>query len=151
VYEITEAVSNDIADIAFQIEHRTLPGLGQFQSVRNPMMRKKFILTAVVAILVGSISACAGEEKEVTITGDGVCAKCTLKEAKSCQNVLLVNEPGRVVKYYLAKNRLANQYHQESGICEASKEAPVKTTAQGQLKEENGKRVLVATKIQAAK
>jgi hypothetical protein len=115
------------------------------------MMRKQLILAVVVAILAGPISAPAEEEKDVTITGDGVCAKCTLKEAKSCQNVLLVNESGRVVKYYLAENTLANQYHEESGICEASKEAPVKTTAQGRLKEENGKRVLVATKIQAAK
>jgi hypothetical protein len=86
----------------------------------------------------------------VTITSDGICAKCTLKEAPSRQNVLVVREGGEEVKYYLAKNKIANDFHHDSGICPATKDAPIRTTAIGTVKEQGGKKVLTATKIEMA-
>ena len=44
---------------------------------------------------------------EVTLSGEMVCAKCTLHEAKKCQNVLKVTEGGKETKYYLAQNEIA--------------------------------------------
>jgi hypothetical protein len=34
----------------------------------------------------------------VTITGEGIRAKCTLKEVPSCRNVLVVREPANEVQ-----------------------------------------------------
>jgi hypothetical protein len=114
------------------------------------MMRTVFSVFAMTALLFGISRAQADDGTPMTITGDGVCAKCMLKEAKACQNVVLVQEAGKVVKYYLAKNRVAAEYHEDSGICSATKAQPVKTTAVGTVKEEGGKKVLTATKIEAA-
>ncbi len=114
-------------------------------------MRIGFSVVAVTALLIVISWAQADDGTPVTITGDGVCANCTLKEAKVCQNVVLVQEAGKVVKYYLAKNRVAAEYHEDSGICSATKAQPVTTTVVGTVKEEGGKTVLNATKIDVAR
>jgi len=117
-------------------------------------MRKSSLVPALVArtlALVLALAPARGDDvKPVTMTGDGVCAKCTLKEAKSCQNVLVVREGGKEVKYYLAKNKVANDFHHDSGICSATKDVPIRTTAIGTVKEQGGKKVLTATKIKLA-
>jgi hypothetical protein len=117
-------------------------------------MRESSLKPALFALALSFLLALAArgdDVKPVTITGDGVCAKCTLKEAKSCQNVLVVREGTKEVKYYLAKNKLANDFHHASEICSATKDAPIRTTATGTVKELDGKKVLTATKIELAK
>jgi hypothetical protein len=58
----------------------------------------------------------------------------------------VVREGGKEVKYYLAKNKVANDFHHDSGICSATKDASIWTTAIGMVKEQGGKKVLTATK-----
>ncbi len=114
-------------------------------------MRKLYPLLGVAALLTAfSLVARAEDKKEVTITGDGVCAKCALKEEKSCQNVVIVKESGKEVKYYLAANPVSKKYHGSSGICTATTDAPVKTKATGTVEEKDGKKVFTATKIDKA-
>ena len=84
--------------------------------------------------------------KEVTITGEGKCAKCALKETDKCQNVIEAKEGGKTVKYYLADNKISKDFHKEN-LCKDSK----KVTATGTVKEEDGKKVLTASKLELAK
>ena len=105
-------------------------------------MRKLFVL--VLATVFASSLAIAAEVK--TITGEGKCAKCALKETPSCQNVIEVEEGGATVKYYLAKNKASNDFHKSGGICTAT----VKTTATGEVTEKDGKKTLTATEVKKA-
>jgi hypothetical protein len=110
-------------------------------------MRKLLWLLAVGAV----ISGVALAAEEVTITGDAVCAKCALKETPKCQNTITVTEGGKKTTYYLARNKASNLAHQELGICQAKKDAPVKVTATGTVTEEKGKKILTAVKVESAK
>ncbi|MHC5539309.1 DUF6370 family protein [Singulisphaera rosea] len=111
-------------------------------------MSKLFPLLAVSVLFSGLSLALAAEEK--TITGDGVCAKCALKETKTCQNTVTAEEDGKKVTYYITHDAVSKAVHQSLGICGAKKDAPVKLKVTGTVKEEDGKKVITATKIEAA-
>ena len=83
----------------------------------------------------------AKDSKVVTITGEGKCAKCALKEGDKCQNVVQAKEDGKTVTYYMAKNDIADKFHKN--ICQGTK----KITAKGTVKEVNGKKELTATEL----
>lgn len=106
-------------------------------------MKKLSLLTAVAALLL-AIPAFAAD-KEVTVTGEGKCAKCSLKEASKCQNVIQAQENGKTVTYYLAQNDTSKDFHEN--LCKESH----KVTATGTVKEEDGKKVLTVSKIEMAK
>ena len=109
---------------------------------------KKLLITilAVVMTFMLASSVFAGEKgKEVTITGEGMCAKCALHETKKCQNVIQVEKDGKTVTYYLTRNAVSKDFH--DNICKENK----KVTATGTVKEENGKMVMTPTKIALAK
>ena len=57
-------------------------------------MRKLLMLAAVGVLFSGVSALMAADDKKVTVTGDGMCAKCALKETKTCQNVV-IEEQGR--------------------------------------------------------
>jgi hypothetical protein len=109
-------------------------------------MRKLFPLLAV-ALISGLTLAVAAEVK--TITGDAVCAKCALKEQPKCQNVVMVDETGKKINYYL-EGPASKKAHQALGICTASKDAPVKVKATGDVTEKDGKKVMQVTNIEKA-
>src|ERR1051325_1099826 len=106
-------------------------------------MKKLSLLTVVAGLLIATPLFAA--EKEVTITGEGKCAKCALKETDKCQNVIQAQENGKTVTYYLADNDTSKNFHEN--ICKESE----KVTATGTVKEENGKKILTVSKIEAAK
>ncbi|HWD93645.1 MAG TPA: DUF6370 family protein [Verrucomicrobiae bacterium] len=105
-------------------------------------MKKISSLIAVIAML--AIPALAAD-KEVTITGEGMCAKCALHETSTCQNAIQTEENGKKVTYYLAQNSTSKDFH--DNVCKKSE----KVTATGVVTEENGKKVLTVSKIEAAK
>jgi hypothetical protein len=109
-------------------------------------MKLRIAGLAAIAALCLAVTAARAEDKEVTVTGMGKCAKCSLKEADKCQNVIEAKgEDGKKVKYYVAKNEVADNFH--DNICKESK----KVTATGTVKEEDGKKILTVTKIELAK
>ena len=109
-------------------------------------MKKKIAGLAAIAVLAVAFATTArAEDKEVTITGMGKCAKCQLKQADKCQNVIETKEHGKKVTYWVAKNETADNFHEN--ICKA----PKKVTATGTVKEEDGKKVLTASKMELAK
>jgi len=101
-------------------------------------MRKLFPLLSV-AVVSSLTLVWAAEEK--TVTGEGQCAKCSLKETKACQNAIVTEEGGKKVTYYLAKNAISKAFHKN--VCQDVK----KVKATGEVKEEAGKMVLTPTAI----
>jgi hypothetical protein len=59
--------------------------------------------------------------------------------------VIEVEEGGKTVKYFLAKNAVADAYHKT--VCQAT----VKTTVTGEVEEKDGKKTITATKVEKAK
>ncbi len=112
-------------------------------------MRKVLLLTAAGVLFCGvSVLSGAQDDKKVTITGEGMCAKCALKETSSCQNVVIVTKDGKKETYYLAQNDVAKKAHQGEGFCRASKDEPVKVKVTGTVEKKDDKLVMTAEKIE---
>jgi len=105
-------------------------------------MKKISSLIALTALL--AIPAFAAD-KEVTITGEGKCAKCALHETDKCQNAIQTEENGKKVTYYLTQNNISKDFHEN--LCKKTE----KVTATGTVSEENGKKMLTVSKIELAK
>jgi RecG-like helicase len=107
---------------------------------------KRFILAMLlVSGLTMTLAFTARADDEKTITGEGKCAKCALKETKECQNVVQVKEGDKAVTYYLVHNAVSKKFHEN--ICEETK----KVKATGTVKEVEGKMQLTPTKIELVK
>jgi RecG-like helicase len=100
---------------------------------------------AAVTLALAFNAPAAEQEKEKTISGEGKCAKCALKETKSCQNALQVKENDKTVTYYLVHNDVSKKFHEQ--ICTASK----KITVTGTVKKVDNKLELTPKKIELAK
>src|ERR1041384_5404835 len=97
-------------------------------------MKKLLAIAAGVAMgWGGTAKRVAAADETVTITGEGKCAKCTLKEAKECQNVILTEKDGKKVTYYLVDNDVSKKFHGK--LCSETK----KLKATGTVKDEYGK------------
>ena len=75
------------------------------------------------------------------------CAKCALKEAPKCQNVVVVKEDGKEVKYYMVMEGVAKKAHGKT-FCQAPKGDGPKVKVTGDVKEEDGKHIIHASKIE---
>ena len=109
-------------------------------------MKKALVLfsgvAAFLALVLATPTFAAEEAKgKVTITGEGKCAKCALKETKECQNVIQTEKDGKTVNYYLVANDVSKEFHGK--LCKETK----KVTATGTVKEVDGKLELTPTKI----
>jgi len=109
-------------------------------------MRKLAFIFGLAALLMLALTLPAvAASHEVTITGQGMCAKCALHESDKCQTVIQTEEDGKTVTYYLAQNKVSKDFHEN--ICKE----PHKVTATGKVKEKDGKKILTATKIELVK
>jgi hypothetical protein len=105
-------------------------------------MKKIASIIALVGLL--AVPALAAD-KEITVTGQGQCAKCALHETDKCQNTIQTEENGKKVTYYLTENDVSKEFH--DNICKKSE----KITAKGVVSEKDGKKILTVSKIEAAK
>lgn len=108
-------------------------------------MKKSFTLLAGVAALALVVTTSRVMADDVTITGEGKCGKCALKETKSCQNVIQVTKDGKTQTYYLVQNDVSKKFHEN--VCQDTK----KVTATGSVKTVDGKQELTVSKIEVAK
>ena len=109
-------------------------------------MKKNALWIALAAFMVTALVVPAlAAGKEVTVTGEGTCAKCALHETDKCQTVIQTEENGKKVTYYLAQNKASKDFH--DNVCEKAQ----KVTATGTVKEKDGKMVLTASKIELVK
>jgi hypothetical protein len=114
-------------------------------------MRKLYPMLAVAVLFAGTsllVRAQEGGDKAKTIEGMAQCAKCALKEAPACQNVVVVEKDGKTTKYYLVQNDVAKQAHSKAGFCTAPKDAGPKVKVEGTHEEKDGKHMVTATKIE---
>ena len=112
------------------------------------MKRRTALIAGTLGLLVFALAAQAlADDKEVTIKGEGKCAKCILKEGDKCQTVIETKEEGKMVKYYVADNEVGKKFTDKDEVCEKAKEV----TATGTVKEVDGKKVLTASKIDLVK
>jgi hypothetical protein len=99
----------------------------------------------IVASLVVTAATFAAEKKEVTLTGMGQCAKCSLGKTDSCQTAVVVKQNGKDETYLLTDNEVSKKFH--DNVCDAVKE--VKVT--GVVKEVKGQKEITASKIELVK
>jgi hypothetical protein len=113
---------------------------------------RKLLVLAVAGVLFSGLTVLradkADDEKKVTISGEGMCAKCALKETKTCQNVVIETKDGKKTTYYLVANKVAKDAHQRDGFCRATKEDPVKVKVTGTVVKKDDKMELTAEKIE---
>jgi hypothetical protein len=107
---------------------------------------QKLLTLLAVGVLCSGLSFLRADEKgtKITIKGDGMCAKCALKEAKKCQNAVVVTRDGKKTTYYLT-GKLSDEVHKSMGFCSASKDEPVKVEVTGTCEKKGDKLVLTPT------
>ena len=113
------------------------------------MKTSKLILAAAAGLMLAlgtSRLLAADADKEVTITGNMVCGKCTLHETEKCQNVVQVTQDGKTVNYYLKQNGVSKDAHE--AVCHGDTE---KVTVTGTVTEKDGKEMMTPSKIEPAK
>ena len=108
--------------------------------IRRIMKHLIIALGLSLGLILGLMPKSQAESAEVTLTGTGCCAKCELKQADSCQNAL---KSGDLV-YLLEHNAVSKAFHKN--LCSGTKAI----TAVGSVKDVDGNKVLVATKISLA-
>jgi hypothetical protein len=103
------------------------------------------LVLAVFCLFVGGVQAA---DKEVTLKGEIMCAKCELKEkgAKKCQTVIKVKEDGKEVAYYFNDKGAKEEYHEK--VCGGGREEGVVT---GTVAVKDGKKWITPTKVEYAK
>ena len=103
----------------------------------------------VMVVLVFWTGVQAGEkkeDKEVTLKGTILCAKCALKEAPKCQTAIQVKEGGKAVTYYLDDKGAGETYHEN--VCGGDRK---EGTVVGAVAEKDGKKWIKPTKVEYAK
>jgi tRNA(Leu) C34 or U34 (ribose-2'-O)-methylase TrmL len=103
-------------------------------------------LLAGFALASFTTAAFAADNKETTVTGTALCAKCALHTSDKCETVLKATVDGKEVLYTLT-GKEAKDFHKN--IC--SKADGEKVTVTGKVTEKDGKSSLRATKIEEVK
>lgn len=102
-----------------------------------------FALAGTVLLPVSAVTASDLPEHHKKLYGEGLCAKCELKETERCQTAIRVTEGDRKVVYYAKDNEVAKAFHAK--VCKSVE--PVK--AVGNVQEQDGKRHITLTYIEA--
>ena len=109
-------------------------------------MKKKLIAAlSISGLVVALVLSASASGANVTITGDGACAKCQLKEAKSCQPPVTAMEDGKKVTYYLRENAATKQIGKQ--LC--SEHLQLKVT--GAVQTVDGRFEITPTKVEIVK
>lgn len=108
-------------------------------------MKRILSILAILALGFGSTAFAESAGKEITVSGEGSCLKCNLKQAAACQNAVTVEKGGTKTTYVIADNDVAKSFHEQ--VCKAPK--PVTVT--GTCKKVGDKLELTASKIEVTK
>lgn len=94
------------------------------------------VLGMAVALCFTLSSSADDKAKDVTLKGTICCAKCELKQAKTCTNAIKVKEDGKDVVYLFEDKGGKASYHGK--ICQTTKEGEVT----GVVSEKDGKKYI---------
>ena len=99
-------------------------------------------LGLTLALVLGFVAGAAAGD-ETTLTGNVMCAKCTLKKADAtkCQDVLVVKDGDKSAEYYVEKNEVAQKF---GHVCGGEKPAVVT----GTVTEKDGKKWISPSKME---
>ena len=108
-------------------------------------MRNRVAVLAACVLMMGAGMLWADDAaKEVTLKGTRLCAKCNLKVADKCQDVLQVKEGDATVNYYMSD--LKDSKVVKSGhVCNGSKE---NVSVTGVVSEKDGKKWIAVSKVE---
>jgi Family of unknown function (DUF6370) len=104
-------------------------------------MRNKLSMLAI-AVLFSSLTVAVAfaDDAVKTITGEGQCAKCSLKKSDKCVNAVVVEEDGKKVTYLMdMTNKIAKDFHGK--VCQDK----LKIKVTGKVKEEDDKKIITPT------
>jgi hypothetical protein len=103
-------------------------------------------LFAVLALFCLLTPAASAADKEVTLKGTLMCARCELGEGAKCQTVIKVKEGAKDVVYYFLDKGNKEDYHEE--VCGGGvKEG----TVTGTVTTKDGKKWITPKKVHFAK
>ena len=104
---------------------------------------KTILFTAMTASLLSALPGVAEDlpEHSKKLYGEGLCAKCELKETDRCQTAVRVTEGDRKIVYYAKHNEVEKAFHPK--ICKSVE----KVKAVGNVQEKDGKRHITLTHI----
>jgi hypothetical protein len=111
-------------------------------------MRWTGILCGALAVLCVLAFSARAADKEVTLKGKIMCAKCQLKlkDVKKCQTVIQVKEGDKEVVYFFKDKGNEEEYHE--AVCGGGvKEG----TVTGTVTEKDGKKWITPKKVEYAK
>jgi len=111
-------------------------------------MRKLLVLAAAGVLFSGLTLLKADDGQKVTISGEGLCAKCALGETKTCQNAVIETKDGKKSTYYIVHDAVAKKAHGSLGFCKATKDDPIKVKVTGTCVKKDDKLQLTAEKIE---
>ena len=109
---------------------------------------RKLMMLAVAGVLFCGLALVKADDTKVTIQGDGMCAKCALKETKTCQNAVIVTKDGKKTTYYLVHEGVSKKSHGSMGFCMASKDDPIKVKVVGTVEKKDDKLFMTAEKLE---
>jgi hypothetical protein len=105
------------------------------------------LLVCPLAVIVLASALWAQEkDKEVTLKGSILCAKCALKETEKCQTAIQVKEGDKTVTYYFDDKGEGEPYHE--AICGGDRK---EGTVVGKVHEKGGKKMIAPSKVEYTK
>jgi competence protein ComGC len=110
------------------------------------MKKVSLLVLSITGLILLLATPSFAKEKEVTVSGEAKCVKCTLHQGDKCQTVIQTEgKKGKTVSYYLTDNDAAKSFHEN--VCHG----PQKVTATGKMKKVDGKRELTVSDIKVVK
>jgi hypothetical protein len=105
-------------------------------------MRLATIFGSALAVLCLIAWTAQAADKEVTLKGKIMCAKCTLKKASKCTTAIVVEEKGKEVTYFLKDKGTGESYHE--AVCGGGKKDG---TVVGVVSEKDGQKWIAPKKV----
>lgn len=105
----------------------------------------KVVLSMSVALVLMVLSIgyqAEAQDKEATLKGTILCARCALKETKKCTTAILVKEKEKDVVYYFDDRGTKEEYHE--AVCGGDRKAGLVT---GQISKKDGKNWIRPSKV----
>ena len=109
---------------------------------------KTFVSVAVFSgavLLLAAMLVAQEKDKEVTLKGTLMCAKCTLGKTAECTTAIQVKEGDKTVTYYLDDKGAGEEHHEP--ICGGAKK---EGTVTGTVQERDGKKWIKPKKVEYA-
>jgi len=101
-------------------------------------------ISVAIALVLGLVAVSTVSAAEATLKGTMSCAKCALKKAEKCQDVLTVtDDKGAATEYWIVKNEAAEKAGHQC-------QKPAAATVTGEVSEKDGKKWITASKIEKA-